>query len=74
LYLSPVIIGQSFQESDDVLLFLVREFKVAELALVDMGWIFSGRPTCDLFSGTSHLASGQNVARVIEMHNFFQNA
>src|SRR5271157_371643 len=67
-----VAVGQGFQECNDIILFLVRQLKIAELLLVEVRRIFRGRPACDLFTGISGIALGQHVAGVVEMHHLFE--
>src|SRR5271165_2415211 len=67
-----VAVVQGFQECNDIILFLVRQLKIAELLLVEVRRIFRGRPACDLFTGISGIAFGQHVAGVVEMHHLFK--
>src|SRR5713101_7404604 len=67
-----VIVGQSLQEGDKVILFLICQLKVAELFLVEVAGIFGWRPARDSFSGVSCLALGQDIARVVKVHYVFE--
>src|SRR5713226_3943502 len=67
-----VAIGQGLQEGDEGIFFLVGQLKVAELAFVEVGWVLWLRPAGDLFAGVAWLALGQDVPRVINMHDLFQ--
>src|SRR5271166_886258 len=46
-----VAIGQGFQKCDEIILFLVRQLKVAKLFLVEIGGIFGWRPARHLLAG-----------------------
>jgi hypothetical protein len=53
-----VAIRKSLKESDKGIFFLVRQLKVAELSLVEVGWVLGRWPAGDLFAGITWLALG----------------
>ena len=65
-------IRESVQESDQGILFLIREFKVAELPLVEIGRVLGRWPASDLFAGITYIAPGQNVPCIVKVHDLFQ--
>ena len=67
-----VAVGERLQESDEGVFFLVGQLKVAELPFIEVGGVLWLRPTGDLLAGIAWLALGQDVPRVIEMHDLFQ--
>src|SRR5713226_5722809 len=67
-----VAVGKGLQESDEGIFFLVGQFEVAELPFIEVGWVLWLGPAGDLFAGVVWLALGQDVPRVIEMHDLFE--